>query len=166
MNFTVIEASTVINAISLLAVPTLWRYPSIFFHECGHALAAIAVGSRVRRFAVGEGEVLWRARIGGVETLVGLVPSSGMVGIEWVRCSRLKFLFVILAGPAANALLAYVAFRLLWATELGVLLFMLLIFEAFTICINLAPRTVSIDGVGYPSDGLLLLAAFKARKDG
>ena len=138
---------------------------SIFFHELGHALAAFAVRTRVRRFAVGEGEVLWRARICGVETLLGLVPFSGMVEVDWARCSRLQAILIILAGPAANAVLAYVAFRLLWSTELDVFLFMLIVSEIFTICINLSPRCASIDGVDRPNDGLLILAILRTRKN-
>ena len=93
----------------------------IVIHELGHFLAARLCGMRVDRFSVGFGPVVWARRRGETEWALSAVPLGGYVKIAGMTpgedvapgdrsayCNQpawRRFL-VILAGPAANYLLA------------------------------------------------------------
>ncbi len=93
----------------------------IVIHELGHFLAARLCGMRVDRFSVGFGPLLWARRRGDTEWALSAVPLGGYVKIAGMTpgedvapadpsayCNQpawRRFL-VILAGPAANYLLA------------------------------------------------------------
>ncbi len=97
----------------------------IFFHELGHYLMARAFGMGVSTFSLGFGPKLWSRTIGKTEYCLSAVPLGGycaLVGEEsgedlpqgftrdeyfsdrpaWQR------LLVVLAGPIANILLAWI----------------------------------------------------------
>jgi regulator of sigma E protease len=96
-------------------------------HEYGHYRVAIACKVKVFRFSIGFGRVLWRRPFGppGCEFTLSAIPLGGYVAMLekpedaatpedaahalesrplWQRCA------VVLAGPAANLLLAVVFF--------------------------------------------------------
>jgi len=103
----------------------------IVIHELGHFLAARLSGMRVDRFSVGFGPVVWSRRRGDSEWALSAVPLGGYVKIAGMApgedvaegdlgayCHQpawRRFL-VILAGPAANYLLAVVLAVALIAT--------------------------------------------------
>ena len=53
----------------------------IFVHELGHFLAARWRGLHVERFAVWFGKPIWKRNIGGVEYVLGSIPSGGYVSL-------------------------------------------------------------------------------------
>jgi len=95
----------------------------IAVHEYGHYLMARWCGVRVLRFSVGIGPPLirWRFRSGGTEFVIGLIPLGGFVKMlderETAVLARERQMafnaqplrsraMIVLAGPAANFLLA------------------------------------------------------------
>lgn len=98
----------------------------IVFHELGHFLVAKRVGIGVLKFSVGFGPRLVGTRIGETEYVISAIPLGGyvkMVGedpeeevgdADLARSFNHKALWqrtaVVLAGPLANLLLAFVAF--------------------------------------------------------
>ena len=95
----------------------------IVVHEWGHYRAAVACDVKVLRFSIGFGRVLLRKRLGrdGCEFVVSALPLGGYVrmlderegpvdGADRARAFNRKPLwqraFVVIAGPAANLVLA------------------------------------------------------------
>jgi len=82
-------------------------------HELAHAVAACALGLRVREVKVGVGPSLrLRAAVAGQEfpLLVGLVPLIGWCRLDDAqRASPGRRVLVYLSGPAANLAVAVVA---------------------------------------------------------
>ena len=107
----------------------------IFVHELGHYLAARRCGVKVLRFSIGFGKPLLRWRVGPDQTewAIGAVPLGGYVKMlderepnaaiapaDLERAFNRKPLWarsvVVIAGPAANFLLAIALYALLgWA---------------------------------------------------
>ncbi len=104
----------------------------IFVHELGHYLAARRCGVKVLRFSIGFGKPLLRWRVGAdrTEWAIGAVPLGGYVkmlderdqtetidpadlGRAFNRQSLWARSFVVIAGPAANFLLAIALYALL-----------------------------------------------------
>jgi regulator of sigma E protease len=91
----------------------------IFVHEAGHLLVAKAFGMRVLTFSLGFGRRLWGVRRGETDYRVSLVPLGGYVKLggenpeeatgdprEFSNRPRWQRVFVYLAGPTMNVLLA------------------------------------------------------------
>jgi regulator of sigma E protease len=107
----------------------------IVLHEAGHFVAAKAVGMRVERFSLFFGPLLLRRRVGETEYGIGVLPLGGYVKITgmspqevfetpeiaaraYVNQPPWKRIVVILAGPVANLVLAFVlVWVLLMATN-------------------------------------------------
>ncbi len=103
----------------------------IFVHELGHFLAAKWVGVGVERFSLGFGPKLIGRKIGETEYLLSAIPLGGyvkMVGEEvgeevdeaelhrsFTYKSLPKRFLIIIAGPLANFLMAFVVFSLAFA---------------------------------------------------
>ena len=102
----------------LIAVAVL-----VSFHEFGHFIVARWLGVRVLKFSIGFGKTIlrWRRTPTGTEYAVGLIPLGGYVRMldereaevspsERDKAFNRKPLFtrslIVLAGPAANLLLA------------------------------------------------------------
>lgn len=104
----------------------------IFVHELGHYLAARRCGVKVLRFSIGFGKPLLRWRVGRDQTewAIGAVPLGGYVkmldereqtvpidpaelGRAFNRQSLWARSVVVIAGPAANFLLAIALYALL-----------------------------------------------------
>ena len=107
----------------------------VVVHEYGHYLVARLAGVKVLRFSVGFGRVLWSRRTGPDRTEWALcaVPLGGYVKMldtreadvddaERVRAFDLqpvgKRIAIVLAGPAANFLAAFVLYWALFVTGL------------------------------------------------
>jgi regulator of sigma E protease len=101
----------------------------IVIHEFGHYLIARACGVKVLRFSVGFGKPLWQKRLGrdGTEWVVTAFPLGGYVKMlderegevasaelarAFNRQSPWRRIAIVIAGPAANFLLAI---ALYWA---------------------------------------------------
>ena len=95
----------------------------VVIHEYGHYRAALACNVKVLRFSVGFGRVLWSRRMGadGTEFVVCALPLGGYVRMlderegpvdpslahrAFNRKRLWQRAFVVIAGPAANLLLA------------------------------------------------------------
>lgn len=113
--------------ISLLVLSLL-----IFFHELGHFLAARAMGVYVKVFSIGFGKKLASFQWKNTEWRIAMIPLGGYVqmkGQEDLDPTALSTdedsynvkkpwqrIFILLAGPFANFLLAYFLF---WFIALG-----------------------------------------------
>ncbi|HUL56774.1 MAG TPA: RIP metalloprotease RseP [Usitatibacter sp.] len=107
----------------------------VVIHEFGHYTAARLLGVKILRFSVGFGHTLWMRRRGPDQTewVIAAVPLGGYVkmlderegdvAVEerprafnrksvWARC------VIVLAGPAANFLLAFALYWALFITGL------------------------------------------------
>jgi regulator of sigma E protease len=96
----------------------------IFVHELGHFLAARWRGLKIDRFAIWFGKPLWKARINGVEYVLGTIPAGGYVALPQMATmeavegksessseplppiSALDKIIVAFAGPLFSFLLA------------------------------------------------------------
>jgi regulator of sigma E protease len=100
----------------------------IFVHELGHYVAARFFGVKVERFSIGFGPILARKECCGTEWALSAIPLGGYVKMKgqddldpllrsgdpdsyntkkpWQR------IIILLAGPAANFLLAFVLYTL------------------------------------------------------
>jgi regulator of sigma E protease len=110
----------------------------IAVHEFGHYLAARYCGVRVLRFSLGFGRTLWQSKLGkdGTEWAIGIFPLGGYVKMlderegavapeerhrAFNRQSVGKRSLIVVAGPAANFLLAIVLYWIVFmlgSTEL------------------------------------------------
>ncbi|QJR14153.1 RIP metalloprotease RseP [Usitatibacter palustris] len=101
----------------------------VVVHEYGHYLAARLMGVKILRFSVGFGKTLWKRELGPdrTEWVLAAIPLGGYVKMlderevdvpahEIPRAFNQKSvaarIFIVLAGPAANFLLAFVLY---WA---------------------------------------------------
>jgi regulator of sigma E protease len=100
----------------------------VVLHELGHFTAAKAVGMRVERFSLFFPPTLFKVKRGETEYAIGAIPAGGYVKIAGMNPEELgdmdpeasrrayynqppwKRIVVILAGPAVNALIAFVLF--------------------------------------------------------
>ena len=107
----------------------------ILFHEFGHFLACKKIGVRVEKFSLGFGPKLFGFKKGETEYCLSLIPLGGYVklagedpheklkGKKWEFLSRsigARFL-VIITGPLANLVLAFLLFSLIFAVGLPAL---------------------------------------------
>ena len=95
----------------------------IFFHELGHYLAARAVGVYVEVFSIGFGKRLFTFKKFGTEWSISAIPLGGYVKMKgqddanpanknydddsYNTKTPLQKIFILLAGPGANFIIAY-----------------------------------------------------------
>ena len=107
----------------------------VVIHELGHYAAARVVGVKILRFSVGFGRTLWMRKRGADQTewAIAAVPLGGYVKMlderegdvapherarAFNRQSVAARIFIVLAGPAANFLLAMLLYWALFITGL------------------------------------------------
>jgi regulator of sigma E protease len=106
----------------------------IILHEFGHFAVAKAVGMRVERFALFFPPLLFKVRRGETEYGIGAIPLGGYVKISGMNPQEIetmdpairhrayylqapwKRIAVILAGPVANVIIAFLIFWILIMT--------------------------------------------------
>jgi regulator of sigma E protease len=103
----------------------------VFVHEYGHFSVARKLGVKCERFSIGFGRVLWKwtSPKDGVEYAIGAIPLGGYVKLlgensDGDRSAPLpgsfrsvtiwRRILILLAGPAANVVLAVVIFSILF----------------------------------------------------
>ena len=107
--------------VSLLVLSAL-----IFFHELGHYMAARLMGVYVEVFSIGFGKKIVSFRKWGTEWSISMIPLGGYVKMKGQDDSdptKISFdedsynaktpmqrIFILLAGPAANFVLAFVLY--------------------------------------------------------
>ncbi len=111
----------------------------VVFHEFGHYLAARLMGVKILRFSVGFGKTLFVRRKGADQTewVVAAIPLGGYVKMldsregEVLESEKPRAfdhkgvaarIFIVLAGPVANFLLAFALYWLLFVAGLPTLL--------------------------------------------
>ncbi len=107
----------------------------VFFHELGHLVTAKLFGIGVRVFSLGFGPKITSRVFRGTEYRLSLIPLGGYVsfndadstenapGKTFEEASILARILVVMAGPVANMLLAFVLFwGVFWYNGLSVLL--------------------------------------------
>src|SRR6266481_2708817 len=103
----------------------------ILFHELGHFTVAKRVGVGVLKFSIGFGPKLVGWRIGATEYVLSAIPLGGFVKMigedpeEEVSAADERFAFhkqalwkrmaIVLAGPLANLVFAFLAFSVVFA---------------------------------------------------
>ena len=106
----------------------------VLVHELGHFGAAKSLGVRVDKFSIGFWPKLFGVKRGETEYMVSLIPWGGYVKIAGQEepegdepehhelCSRGKFqrLYVFIAGPSANFVLAALLFPLVYMLGISV----------------------------------------------
>ncbi len=113
--------------VSLLVLSLL-----IFFHELGHFLAAKAMGVYVKVFSIGFGKKLLSFHWKNTEWKIAMIPLGGYVQMKgqedmdptavsqdddsYNTKTPYQRIFILLAGPFANFLIAFVLF---WMIGLG-----------------------------------------------
>ncbi|MDY0117156.1 MAG: RIP metalloprotease RseP [Sulfurimonadaceae bacterium] len=104
--------------VSLLVLSAL-----IFFHELGHYMAARAMGVYVEVFSIGFGKKVASLRAWGTEWRIAMIPLGGYVQMKgqddsdptkksydddsYNTKTPLQRIFILLAGPFANFVLAF-----------------------------------------------------------
>ncbi len=107
----------------------------ILFHEFGHFLTSKKIGVRVERFSLGLGPRLFGFKKKGTEYCLSLIPFGGYVRMagedphEELKGERWEFLSrsirarlaIVITGPLANFILAFLLFSLVFAIGLPAL---------------------------------------------
>jgi len=103
----------------------------IFFHELGHFLVAKRTGVGVLKFSIGFGPKILGRRVGGTDYVISAIPLGGFVkmvgedpeeelseaeqGVAFQRQPLWKRMSIVVAGPGANLVFAFVAFSIVFA---------------------------------------------------
>ncbi|ASQ30036.1 RseP-like zinc metalloprotease [Campylobacter avium LMG 24591] len=98
----------------------------IFFHELGHFLAAKHMGVKVEVFSIGFGQVLFQKTFKGTDYRLSALPLGGYVKLKgqddfdikhksydkdsYTILSPLKKIYILLAGPLFNIILAFMLY--------------------------------------------------------
>jgi len=107
--------------VSLLVLSAL-----IFFHELGHYTAARLMGVYVEVFSIGFGKKVYSFKKWGTEWAIAMIPLGGYVKMKGQNDSDptdvsldddsyntktpIQRIFILLAGPAANFILAFILY--------------------------------------------------------
>jgi hypothetical protein len=146
--------------------------PMLALHEFGHALAAHALGWRVREIVIGFGPEVWRTRIGETDIVFKLAPIEGYIlpAPTSTHRARLKTALIYAAGPGAEfLLLGALILALGWDTvfnhssDIGLIALKTL---AWVIIIGAGFNLLPFKTNGSPSDGLgIITSPFKTDAD-
>lgn len=86
----------------------------VLVHECGHFFVARWVGIRVLRFSIGFGKSIFTYRAkSGIDYAIGILPLGGYVKMDEIAYQEKSLwarMCVVIAGPIANFILAFLVF--------------------------------------------------------
>ncbi|PZD72257.1 hypothetical protein C1752_03844 [Acaryochloris thomasi RCC1774] len=133
---------------------------AILMHELGHAVAAVALGLKVWRVSLGDGQILFDKRIFGVQWIIRETPRTGFVEARIPDCLFLKIRIVVFAfgGCLGNILLWFLT--LIGYQNLPNFLFVFLVSIFMTLDMlgaNLLPSRGSVNGMIVENDGLQII---------
>lgn len=155
-----------ITAIAGLVVVS---YVLIPLHELGHASAAMLLGFRVHRIALGVGPVDWRRRVAGVSVELRRYPCGGhtVFAAATVRWYRLRTWVVVAAGPLVNVATLWVGITVMGSAPadgpVGLLAWQVTIVSVAVLAANLLPRRAPGSEVGGTDGYRLLTIPFLSR---
>ena len=155
--------------LSALLIVAFWPL-LLVLHEAGHALMALLLGWRVRRFVIGMGRVVGRFRIGATRVEVRVAPVEGFVVPVPTNLvmPRLKNALVYFAGPGIEIVLVLILVALLGAEKLltrtedlsVIAMQSLALSAAIGIIVNLIPHGITTPQGFIANDGLGILRSF------
>jgi hypothetical protein len=152
----------------IFGISALGGFLIVAVHECGHALAAVLTGNRVRELRVGDSDDL-TVTVGAFRLRLGRLPSdSGVVGYMIHDCrsvTPVSMIAIALAGPVANLLAAAASAALAVRAE-GIVSVMLFLWALSSLAGGLGNLRPHGDP-GRPSewnDGRLAQVAWMARR--
>jgi Peptidase family M50 len=134
---------------------------SIIPHELGHAIAAWLLGLRVFNVVFGSGKQVFKFHLFGTLFSFHWLPLGGLTRVapRSLRWWRVKFLLMVLAGPAANAIIALtILFISRHRGGVPVPAQLFLIANAVVFVSNLIPRRFRTRNLD--SDGLQIIGVF------
>jgi hypothetical protein len=152
----------------------LWPFVQILLHETAHVVVGKLLCFSPFALTVGQGPLLLRRRIGGLDVRIHWLPYFGVVHVRlpmhglWWRGS----LFAM-AGLASDAFLLVIALNLAGfkvgapdvsqATPGAAFFAFIALYQAVIIAVNLMPMQVVVRGVPLPTDGRQILAYLTGR---
>lgn len=143
---------TVALAIALWIVIS---YTSIFLHEAGHAIAALAMRIPLRSIEVGKRKRLGTLRIGWVDLTFRLAPTGGLTRLN-VPPTRGRYIVFALGGLSVNLLLT--AAGCLLIRSFGLVAVLVALVNATMLLGNALPLPANPPRRPRPSDGWTVLA--------
>lgn len=111
-----------------IAIFILFLGPLVFFHELGHFLFARLFGVRVDVFSIGFGPKIFKKKMGDTEYAISAIPLGGYVKMygddpfnkddipeserhhSFTHKGKYARFWIVMGGPLANFLLAFVIF--------------------------------------------------------
>ena len=139
---------------------------SIVPHELGHAIVAQLLGWRVFTVMVGLGKKVFQFELSRIIFTLHSLPIAGRGTCAPIngRYVKTKFFFIILAGPAVNAIIATIIL-FIWRHEGGVphAAQLCVIANVWILIMNLAPRHSKI--LNTDTDGKQLIGIFFKKQD-
>ncbi len=149
-----------------IAVIQLWVLFSTVVHELGHAFAGRIMGMRVFDIEIGKGRVVFEFMLGGFRWRFRSAPFGGIArSLPYTaKFFRIKKCFTVLCGPLANAVLLFIAIKLLplddfWKPTIFngfVPMLLLVLSNVILLLFSLWPSMVTSSAGKLPSDGLQL----------
>lgn len=152
-----------VNMIGVVTVFVLWGFPSMFFHELGHTVAAKLLGLKPTHLVVGEFDSIFSVRVFNIDVVFRLAPIGGATLINVPPTNKLTAFIYVISGPVSNALIVFMAVSLWPHTALKAILAAIILIEVIVVIENLIPRSTVYEGVAVPSDGKRLLQIFFGR---
>jgi tetratricopeptide (TPR) repeat protein len=152
----------IIGLVCFLGSMFAWYYPTLFFHECGHALAAYFLGFTPKKIIIGAGEqVLFTFQLRTMQFEIKDMPFGGIThlrNLPFTNGARLKKIIVVGAGPLADAMvLLCLSPLVIYLSDygnktLGKIAVGVFVTQFFSLFVSLIPRNIRINGVSRPND--------------
>src|SRR5437667_10580897 len=152
-----------VNMVGAVTVLMLWGFPSIFFHELGHTVAARLLGLKPTHLVVGEFDSIFSVRVFDIDVVFRLAPIGGATLIDAPPTNKVTAFIYVISIAISNALIIFTAVTLSPTTDLKAILATVILIEVIVVIENLIPRSMVYEGVAVPSDGKRLLQIFFRR---
>jgi tetratricopeptide (TPR) repeat protein len=148
--------------VSNIFILLLWLPFILVIHEAAHALAALAMGGKVYAFIIGQGDTIWRKRVGDCEFLVrsDLQNGHARFGFPLKDDIKRKYFIAISAPLLVHLLIGVLGFQFLsfdTTSQSYEILHSFVFANILMFVFNAIPRKFRIDGWEQASDGAALL---------